>query len=250
MSLYIDVVSLFPEAFIGPLNFSIVKRAQQLGYIVVNIFNPRDFTQDRYRKVDDYPYGGGRGMILKPEPVFESVEYIRKLRGEGTAILLSPQGIPLSQSLVEDLSRKNSLILICGHYEGVDERVALHLADLEVSIGDYVLSGGEVPAMVIIDAISRMFPQVIDSEVIAEESFYRGIFDYPHYTRPYDFRGYKVPDVLLSGDHKKIELYRRKEALKKTLNRRPELLIRSNLTELDTELLQEIFEEIAKNKLG
>lgn len=246
MSLYIDVISLFPEAFIGPLNFSIVKRAQQLGFIVVNIFNPRDFTQDRYRKVDDYPYGGGRGMVLKPEPIFKAVEYIRELRGEGTTILLSPQGIPLTQSLVEDLSKSKSLILICGHYEGVDERVALHLVDLEVSVGDYVLTGGEIPAMIIIDAISRMFPQVIDSEVVSEESFSKGIFDYPQYTRPYDFRGYKVPDVLLSGDHKKIDLYRRKEALRKTLNRRPELLIRANLTELDIELLQEIFDEIAR----
>lgn len=246
MSLYIDVISLFPEAFIGPLNFSIVKRAQQLGFIVVNIFNPRDFTQDRYRKVDDYPYGGGRGMVLKPEPIFKAVEYIRELRGEGTTILLSSQGIPLTQSLVEDLSKSKSLILICGHYEGVDERVALHLVDLEVSVGDYVLTGGEIPAMIIIDAISRMFPQVIDSEVVSEESFSKGIFDYPQYTRPYDFRGYKVPDVLLSGDHKKIDLYRRKEALRKTLNRRPELLIRANLTELDIELLQEIFDEIAR----
>lgn len=246
MSLYIDVISLFPEAFIGPLNFSIIKRAQQLGFITVNIFNPRDFTQDKYRKVDDYPYGGGRGMVLKPEPIFRTVEYIRKLRGEGTTILLSPQGIPLTQSLVEELSRGRSLILICGHYEGVDERVALHLADLEISVGDYILTGGEIPAMIIIDAISRMFPQVIDSEVVSEESFSKGIFDYPQYTRPYDFRGYKVPDVLLSGDHKKIDLYRRKEALRKTLNRRPELLIRANLTELDIELLQEIFEEIAK----
>lgn len=246
MSLYIDIISIFPEAFIGPLNFSIVKRAQQLGHIVVNIFNPRDFTEDRYRKVDDYPYGGGRGMILKPEPIFRAVEYIRELRGGGKTILLSPQGIPLTQPLVEELSREKSLILICGHYEGVDERVALYLADLEVSIGDYVLSGGEVPAMVIVDAISRMFPQVVDSEVVKEESFYKGIFDYPQYTRPYDFRGYKVPDVLLSGNHKKIELYRRKEALRKTLERRPDLISKAKLTEVDLELLQELFDEIAK----
>ncbi|MGB9682678.1 MAG: tRNA (guanosine(37)-N1)-methyltransferase TrmD [bacterium] len=244
MPLYIDILTLFPEAFIGPLNFSIIKRAQQSGYLEINIFNPREFTTDRYRKVDDYPYGGGRGMILKPEPIFRAVEYIKKLRSNSKIILFSPQGVPLIQALIESLSRENSLIFICGHYEGIDERISLHLADIEISIGDYILTGGEIPALVLIDAISRMFPEVIDREVVEAESFTKGIFDYPQYTRPSEFMGYKVPDVLLSGNHKEIELFRRKEALRKTLNRRPDLLAKAELSSVDRKLLQEIFREI------
>jgi len=248
MPLYIDVLTLFPEAFIGPLNFSIIKRAQQLGYIEINLFNPREFTTDKYRKVDDYPYGGGRGMILKPEPIFRTVEYIKGLRGNSKIVLLSPQGIPLTQSLVESLSKENALILICGHYEGIDERVALYLADMEISVGDYILTGGEIPALVIIDAISRMFPEVIDKEVVEDESFSKGIFDYPQYTRPAEFMGYKAPEVLLSGNHKEIELFRRKEALRKTLERRPDLIAKAELSPIDKKLLQEIFKEIREKK--
>ncbi|MHC9541948.1 MAG: tRNA (guanosine(37)-N1)-methyltransferase TrmD [Vulcanimicrobiota bacterium] len=220
----IDIITIFPEIF-TPLEKSIVKRAREAGLVEIVIHNLRDYTSDFHRTVDDAPYGGGAGMVMKIEPLFKALSRIRGENPEEAHVLLtSPQGKTFSQSMAVLLSEKKRIILICGHYEGIDERVAQHLCDDEVSIGDYVLTGGELPAMVIIDAVVRLLPGVIDEESLKSESFSEKMLDFPQYTRPREFQGWAVPDVLLSGNHKEIERWRREKRLEKTRARRPDLL--------------------------
>lgn len=219
----IDVLTLFPGMFAGPLDESIVGRAREAGLLELGIHNLRDYTHDRHRTVDDKPFGGGPGMLLKPEPIFEAVE---ALRGEQTkVILLSPKGRRLEQSICRELAQEQHLLLICGSYEGVDERVREGLVDDELSIGDYVLTNGALPAMVIVDAVTRLIPGVLgDDESSVDESFSQGLLEYPHYTRPAEFRGMKVPDVLLSGNHAEIARWRAEQAQGRTRERRPDLM--------------------------
>jgi len=255
VSVRFDVLTTFPEMFAPVLGASIIKRAQEAGLVSVAVHDLRRWTADRHATTDDAPYGGGVGMVMKPEPFFAAVE---ELLGPGSAgvppaptttsrdeiILLTPQGEPFTQALARELSGRDHLILLCGHYEGVDERVREHLATREISIGDYVLTGGELPAMVLIDAVTRLLPGALGAEDGAEsDSFAEGLLEYPHYTRPADFRGWTVPDVLLSGHHEQVRRWRRKEALRRTLKRRPELLNSASLTEEDRKLLAEIEEE-------
>lgn len=219
--LKIDILTLFPNMYEGFLTESIIKRAIEQEKIKVNIINFRDYTLDPHGKVDDTPYGGGAGMVLSPQPIFDAVD---ALRSENTkVILLTPDGIPYKQRIAYDLSIEEHLILICGHYEGFDERIR-SIVDLEISIGDYVLTGGEIPSMVIVDSITRLIDGVIDSDSHKNDSFNNNLLDYPTYTKPRDFRGMIVPDVLLSGNHKEIEKYRLEEQLKRTKARRPDLL--------------------------
>ncbi|HKQ97267.1 MAG TPA: tRNA (guanosine(37)-N1)-methyltransferase TrmD [Candidatus Polarisedimenticolia bacterium] len=223
----IDVVTAFPGLVEGPLGFSIVRRAREAGLVEVRVHDLRDYTDDRHKKVDDTPYGGGGGMVLMPGPLFAAVEAIRgTTAAAGTrTILFCPQGRRYDQETAHRLSGYGRLILLCGRYEGVDERVREHLADESISIGDYVLTGGEIPALVLIDSITRLLPGALgDAEAARHDTFSEGMFDFPQYTRPADFRGHKVPEVLLSGDHARIEAWRRERALEKTARERPDLL--------------------------
>jgi len=222
----IDVLTLFPEMFTSPLGFSIVKRAQQRGLVNIVLSNIRDFAKDSYKKVDDKPYGGGAGMVLMCQPVFDCLESVQEQDPQsGRVILLTPQGKKFDQQLAKDLAAEKRLILIAGHYEGFDERIRLGTNAQEVSIGDYILSGGELPAMVIIDAIVRLLPDALgDHDSAANDSFSDGLLEYPQYTRPEEFKGIKVPPVLLGGNHKKIEKWRKQQALEKTQKQRPDLL--------------------------
>ncbi len=218
----IDVLTLFPAMFAGPLDESIIKRARADGLLDLAIHSLRDYTHDRHRTVDDKPFGGGPGMLLKPEPIFEAVEQIA--RDHTRVLLLTPAGRPFSQAVARELARQPHLLLICGSYEGFDERVREALADDELSIGDYVLTNGALPAMVVIDAVTRLLPGVLgDDESSHDESFSHGLLEYPQYTRPADFRGMKVPEVLLSGNHAEIEKWRLEQAKKRTTERRPGL---------------------------
>lgn len=218
----IDVITLFPVMFTGPLDESIIRRARETGLLDLRITNLRDFTYDRHKTVDDRPFGGGPGMVLKPEPIFESVESIQG--GNKYVVLLSACGRLFNQSVAEELAKKEHIVLICGGYEGVDERVAEHLANDEISIGDFVLTNGALPAMVIIDAVTRLLPGALgDIESSKEESFSYGLLEYPHYTRPADFREWKVPEVLLSGNHAEIAKWRQQQSLERTMQRRPDL---------------------------
>ena len=218
----VEVLTLFPEQFPGPLSSGVTGRGLAAGLLTLRVHNLRDYTHDRHRQVDDVPYGGGAGMVLKPEPIFEAV---RARTGKGPVILLSPQGDPLTQHLVRELAANDDLYLICGRYEGVDERVATHLVDREISIGDYVLTGGELPAMVLIDAVGRLVSGVLGSEESSkDESFADQLLEYPHYTRPAVFEGHAVPEVLLSGHHAEIDRWRRTQASERTRRRRPDLL--------------------------
>lgn len=223
----IDVLTLFPAMFAGPLDESILMRAREAGQLELRIHNLRDWTHDRHRTVDDKPFGGGPGMLLKPEPIFEAVE---SLAGEATRVILfSPAGTVFRQPMAVELAKESHLILICASYEGVDERVREHLIDAEVSIGDFVLTNGNLPAMVVIDAVTRLLPGVLGDDTSAhDESFSHGLLEYPHYTRPAEFRGWKVPDVLLSGHHAEIEKWRREQAARRTAERRPDLLQKKN----------------------
>lgn len=248
----IDVLTLFPEMFVGPLDHSIVGRARGRGILDVRLTNIRDFATDKHRQVDDAPYGGGPGMVMKPEPIFAAVEAVAGPRRAATergddndperphVILLDPQGTPFTQARAWELAEKKHLVLICGHYEGVDERVRV-IVDEELSIGDFVLTGGELAAMVVIDAVCRLLPGAIgEAESARQDSFEGFVLDYPHYTRPYEFRGMKVPDVLVSGNHEEIRRWRRRQALKRTLERRPELLEKAPLSEEDRRMLAEL----------
>ena len=218
----IDVLTLFPEMFVGPLDASIVQRAREMGMLNFRVINFRDYTHDRHKTVDDRPFGGGPGMLLKPDPIFEAVE---SLAGEDTrVILLSPSGRTFNQAIARELSKESHLLMLSGSYEGFDERIREQLADDELSIGDYVLTNGALPAMVIVDAVTRLLPGVLgDDASSVDESFSHGRLEYPHYTRPADFRGMKVPDVLLSGNHAEIEKWRLEQSKKRTRERRPDL---------------------------
>ena len=266
----VHIITIFPDFFRGPLDYGIVRRAREAGLVKVEIHDLRAFTRDRHRTVDDRPFGGGEGMVLKPEPIFECVDSLnvapreKRAAKKQSVVLLSAQGKRFDQKLASELAELDRMVLICGRYEGVDERVGMHLADREISIGDYVLSGGELGAAVIVDTVTRLIPGAVGNEASTrQESFVAGVemiggeladksvrptkadstcgsgglLDYPHYTRPADFRGMKVPEVLVNGNHEEIKRWRRRSALEKTLNNRPDLLDRIKLSEQDQELL-------------
>ncbi len=223
----IDIITLFPDIFFGPFSESIIGRAISSGKVKINCVNLRNYTEDKHRTVDDTPYGGGPGMLMKAEPLFKAVEDYRK--NDSYVVLTTPQGEPYKQKTAEELSQKKHLLFICGHYEGVDERVRTNLVDREISIGDYVLTSGNLPAMVIIDSLVRLLPGVLgDYESVKDESFAADLLEYPQYTKPADFKGLKVPDVLLSGNHKLIRNWRKEQALIRTKERRPDLLKKKN----------------------
>jgi tRNA (guanine37-N1)-methyltransferase len=241
----IDVLTLFPQMFEAPFDFGIFQRAIENGLVNINVHNIRDYSHDKHHTVDDYPYGGGAGMVMQPGPIFEAVEAIRENLPEGEknfpVILLTPQGRLLAQSVALELSLKKHLVFICGHYEGVDERVHEHLATDEISIGDYVLTGGELPALVVIDAVLRLLPGVLGSEASPrEDSHASGLLEYPQYTRPADFRGWAVPEVLLSGNHAQIAKWRREQIIRRTLERRPDLLDKADLGNEDKKLVERL----------
>ena len=242
----IDIITLFPEMFAGPFGDSITKRATDNGILDIHFTNPRDFTYDKHHQVDDAPFGGGSGMVLKPEPMFRALRAVKAAAGdeaEGACrtVLLCPSGKTFTQEKAKELASFEHLILICGHYEGFDHRITEHLADELLSIGDYVLTGGELPAMVVTDAVSRMLPGVLGSPDSAPtDSFYDGLLEYPQYTRPRDYNGMTVPDILFSGDHAKIREWRRRESLRLTLELRPDLLEHAELSEKDRDFLREL----------
>jgi len=240
--MHFDIFTLFPDMFQGPFSESILKRAQERGLLSIALHDIRDATTDKHHVVDDYPYGGGAGMVMKPEPIFKAVESIYQ---GGPIILLSPKGRLFNQQIARTLAQEARVTLICGHYEGVDERVREHLVTDEISIGDYVLTGGELAAMVVVDSTSRLIPGVLGgAESILEESHSGGMLEYPHYTRPPEFRGWRVPDMLLSGNHAEIARWRRKEAIKRTRERRPDLYEKLDLSSKeDMKLLRELQEE-------
>ena len=266
----IDIITIFPDFFRGPLDFGIVRRAREAGLVKIDIHDLRAFTRDRHRTVDDRPFGGGAGMVLKPEPIFECVEQFKlapraeRVTSNQSVVLLSAQGKRFDQKLASELAGLQRLVLICGRYEGVDERVGTHLADREISIGDYVLSGGELGAAVIIDAVARLIPGAVGNEASTrQESFFAGpelgetsgpsstcasggLLDYPHFTRPADFRGIKVPEVLVNGNHEDIKRWRRRSALEKTLQNRPDLLDQVKLSKEDKDLLAEVAGEVKR----
>ncbi|MGM0436686.1 MAG: tRNA (guanosine(37)-N1)-methyltransferase TrmD [Bacillota bacterium] len=241
-----DILTLFPEMFEGPFSTSILSRAREKNLININITNIRDYTEDKHHTTDEPPYGGGAGMVLKINPIYKAWKNVNKEKKEKVhTILLSPQGKTLNQDKVKELSSYNNLTLICGHYEGVDERVRKSIIDEEISIGDYVLTGGEIPAMVIVDAVSRLVDDVLgDEDSSKKDSFYEGLLEHPHYTRPREFKNMKVPDVLLSGHHARIKRWRLKKALKRTLLRRPDLIEKKKLSEKEKKLLEEVKQEI------
>lgn len=241
-----DVITLFPEMFRGPFDASILKRAVEAGQVEINVYDLRDYTLDRHHTADDYPYGGGAGMVLLAEPIFDAVAAIREAArasgraGEPGILLTAPQGRRFTQTVAEELSQRDHLIFICGHYEGVDDRVREHLVTDQISIGDYILTGGELAVMVMIDAIARLIPGVLGApESLREESISSGLLEYPQYTRPADFRGWTVPGVLLSGNHAAIARWRRAESLRRTFAARPDLLARAPLIRSDAGILAE-----------
>lgn len=232
----IDILTLFPEFFDGLLSYSIIGRAVENNIVSINSTNIRDFSNDKHKRVDDYPFGGGPGMVMKVEPIYNAINSVKSQ--DSKVIYLSPQGKRLTQEIVNNLSKEEHLILLCGHYEGIDNRIVENYIHEEISIGDYVLTGGEIPAMVLIDAITRLLPGVLSSEEsYVDESHYNGLLEYPQYTRPREFNGLKVPEILLSGDHKKIEQWRRYEALKSTYLKRPDLIDDNNLGNEEKEFL-------------
>jgi len=253
-----DILTLFPGMFEGPFGESMLRRGADRGHISIHVHNIRDYAQGRHHVTDDTPYGGGAGMVMKPDPIFACAEAVLALAREAgddaadadrAIVLMSPQGRLFDQTAAEELARRRHLVLICGHYEGVDERVREHLATDQLSVGDYVLTGGELPAMVVVDAVARLVPGVLGAaESLDEESVSSGLLEYPHYTRPPDFRGWGVPDVLLSGNHAVIARWRREQALRRTLARRPDLLARAELSATDLRLLERIRETDSGDK--
>jgi tRNA (guanine37-N1)-methyltransferase len=249
-----EVFTLLPEVFPSYLESSILLRARQRGLVSVNVHNIRDYTHDKHHMTDDTPYGGGGGMVMKPEPVFEAVETILGFDAHQTppapappVIMLTPQGRVFSQSIAEELSRHERIALLCGRYEGMDERIREHLVTDEISIGDYVLTGGELPALILIDSVSRLIPGVLgDPDGAMDDSHATGLLEYPHYTRPPEFRGWEVPEILLSGDHGKIEKWRREQSLLRTMKKRPDLLEKANLTEKERNFLKESENKVSK----
>jgi tRNA (guanine37-N1)-methyltransferase len=239
----IDILSLFPEFFSSFLNWSIIGRAIEDERVLINNINIRDFSKNKHKKVDDYPFGGGSGMLMKPEPVFDAIQSVKDK--DARIIYLSPQGRKLDQKLVNELSNEKHLVLICGHYEGLDNRIIDNYIDDEISIGDFVVTGGELPAMILVDAVVRLLPGVLRSEESYEnDSHYYGFLENPQYTRPRVFNGYSVPEVLLSGNHKNIERWKKKEALRATLIKRPDLLKNKKLDKEDLDLLSEIKKDL------
>jgi tRNA (guanine37-N1)-methyltransferase len=245
-----EIFTLLPEIFPPYLESSILQRARQRGLIDVHVHNIRDYTHDRHHTTDDTPYGGGGGMVMKPEPVFEAVESVLGFTSNPTqptpvpVILLTPQGRVFTQRVAEELSGHERIALLCGRYEGVDERIREHLVTDEISIGDYVLTGGELPALMIIDAVSRLMPGVLGDPTGAEDdSHSMGLLEYPHYTRPPEFRGWQVPEILLSGDHGRIEKWRREQALTRTFNKRPDMLEKAELSEEDQKIVEKLRSE-------
>lgn len=243
----IDILTLFPEMFQGPFDHSIVKRAIDEKIVAIGVHDIREYTHDKHHTTDDYAYGGGAGMVMKPEPVFEAAEAVRSKFSTETSgseprvVLLTPQGRLFSQGVAKELSASPWVILICGHYEGIDERVREHLVHDEISIGDYVLSGGEIAAMVVVDAVVRLVPGVLGSGIsLLEESHADGLLEYPQYTRPPIFRGWQVPEVLLSGNHAQIARWRREQSLRRTLERRPDLLDKAHLSPQDREYIDQL----------
>ena len=241
-----DILTLFPAMFQGPLTESILKRAQERGLLSVHLHNIRDYATDKHRTVDNTPYGGGGGMVMQVGPLVAAIEDVRGGDANAPVILLTPQGRTFTQAVAQELAQHQRLILICGRYEGVDERVRQLAVTDEISIGDFVLTGGELAAMVIVDAVARLIPGVLGARWAAEEdSHAMGLLEYPHYTRPPEFRGLRVPDVLLSGDHGAVECWRREQALRRTWRRRPDLLLRAELSEEERWLLARLAEEDA-----
>lgn len=246
----IDVITIFPEMVRGPLEHSIVKRGQEAGAVQISVHDLRDWAPDRHRQTDDTPYGGGAGMVMLPGPLFAAVESLEP-KTDARVILLTPQGETLTQRKAIELSKAQHLVLLCGHYEGFDERVREHLATEELSVGDYVLSGGELPALVLIDAITRLLPGVLGNEQSAhDDTFSDNLLEYPHYTRPAEYRGWRVPDVLLSGHHAEIAKWRRKEQLRRTQARRPDLWTLYSPSKSDLKLIKQIEEENSSPPCG
>jgi tRNA (guanine37-N1)-methyltransferase len=236
----IDILTLFPQVFQGAFDFGILQRAIDQELMSISVHNIRDYTHDKHHTVDDYPYGGGAGMVLKPDPIFEAVETIRS-EADSPVILLSPRGRLFCQQVAQELAAHPRLILICGHYEGVDERVSEHLVSDEISIGDYVLSGGEPAAMVVVDAVVRLLPGVLGSaESLVDDSHVGGLLEYPQYTRPAEYRGWSVPEVLLSGNHAQIAEWRKEQAIRRTMKRRPELLEKAELSPKERKLIEKL----------
>jgi tRNA (guanine37-N1)-methyltransferase len=240
----IDVLSLFPSMFDGVFGESILKKAQEKNAVELNVVNFREYSTNKHQNVDDYPYGGGAGMVLTPQPIFDAVEKLTETAEKLRVVLLCPQGERYTQAKAEELAAEEHLIFICGHYEGYDERIREQLVTDEISIGDYVLTGGELGAMVVIDSVVRLLPDVLGNNHSAvQDSHSTGLLEHPHYTRPADFRGLTVPEVLMSGNHKKIEQWRQKESLKRTLLRRPDMLEKMELTEEQKKLVAQLKEE-------
>ena len=239
----IDILTLFPNMFASPLQESILGRAVEKGLIQIQTINIRNFTLDKHQVVDDAPYGGGQGMVMKVEPIARAIESVKAQNPSARTVYLTPQGKPFHQDLARRLSTQSHLILLCGRYEGIDERVRELFIDEEISIGDYVLTGGELAAMVLVDAVSRFIPGVLGSDRSAEEdSFFNSLLEYPQYTRPVEFKGCRVPEVLLSGNHSAISLWRRREAIRRTSLRRPDLLAKASLTDEEKGLLEEVLQ--------
>lgn len=239
----VDILSLFPEFFSVFTDWSIIGRAIKDNKVIVNNVNIRDFSNNKHKKVDDYPFGGGSGMLMKPEPIFEAINSVKSQNSR--IIYLSPQGRKFNQELAKELSREEHLVLLCGHYEGIDNRIIENYIDEEISIGDFVLTGAEIPAMLILDAVIRLLPGVLRSEEsYIDDSHYNGLLEYPQYTRPRVFNGYSVPDILLSGNHKNIKNWREKQSLKITLEKRPDLLEKKDLSSENQKYLNEIQNEL------
>lgn len=239
----IDILTLFPSMLEEVFSYSIIGRAIKNKLIELNYINIRDFSEDKHRRVDDYPFGGGPGMVMKPEPIYKAIESVKKANSR--VIYLTPKGKVYNQSLAKELSKEQHLILLCGHYEGIDNRIVENYIDDEISIGDYVLTGGEISAMVIVDTVARLIPGVLSGkESYEEESHYNGLLEYPQYTRPRVFRGHKVPEVLLSGNHKKIKEWRMYQSLKLTYLRRPDLIDKIELSEEQIKMLKKIKKEL------
>ena len=242
----IDYLTLFPEMFEGVLNHSILQRAQDKGMLAVNTVNFRDYAENKHNQVDDYPFGGGQGMVLKPEPIFNAQESLQQT-AETRVVLMCPQGEPFTQEKAQELSKAEHLVFICGHYEGYDERIREHLVTDEISIGDYVLTGGELPAMTMTDAIVRLIPGVLGNQQSHEDdSFQDGLLEFPQYTRPREYRGMNVPEVLLSGNHARIDAWRREQKLLRTYRNRPDLLDKAELTKQDQDILKRYRKGIEK----
>jgi len=234
-----DILTIFPEMFASPFQASLIGRARERGIIEVRIINIRDFAEGKHRVTDDYPFGGGEGMVMKPEPIVRAIESVRSGSPDARVVLLTPQGKVLDHWRAVEMASRAHLILVCGRYEGVDERVREHFVDEEISIGDYILTGGEMAAMVMVDVLSRFVPGMVGKEEsVKEDSFAHVLLEYPQYTRPREYRGYTVPEILLSGDHRRIAEWKRREALKRTAERRPDLLGREDLPEEDRVLIE------------